>query len=116
MLVMNPLLSRIQRGIRRRFRTEPVFLVEKVETFHLENDVATMVHNRLLSGEPKGGRDGDRSVRLPHPSKAGYDVKIKGAGLNLGPVHFGRRHHSGLKAAVFDFEGRMTEDIAAGHD
>jgi hypothetical protein len=121
---MSKLLGRIRRklvsGIRRRLFSGtskvPNHRIDSVETYHLDPDVAELVRTRMLTGEPKGQLDGDRSARLPHPSKAGLDIKIKGAGLNLGPVRFGRRHHSRLRAPVFDFEGRMMEDVAAGHD
>ena len=112
---MRRLLGRIRRKLFGQ-RPEPHFTVDSVETYHLDPDVAELVRTRMLTGEPKGRLDGDRSARLPHPSKAGYDIKIKGAGLNLGQVRFGRRHRSGLKAPVFDFEGRMMEDVASGHD
>jgi hypothetical protein len=51
--------------------------------------------------------DADRSGRL---------LKIKGAGLNGGPVRFGTAHASRLRAPAFDFDGRMMEDVASGHD
>src|SRR5262245_56908988 len=60
--------------------------------------------------------DGERSVHLPHPDGGGRVLKLKGAGLSGGPVQFGVYHRTGPKAPVFDFEGRMMEDIAAGHD
>jgi hypothetical protein len=60
--------------------------------------------------------DGDRSVRIAHPDYEGLELKIKGAGYKGGPIRFGTFHDSNLKAAVFDFEGRMMEDVASGHD
>jgi len=60
--------------------------------------------------------DGNRSVHLPHPAGGGRVLKLKGAGLDGGAVEFGVYHRTGPKAPVFDFEGRMMEDVAAGHD
>lgn len=60
--------------------------------------------------------DGERSVHLPHPAGDGRVLKLKGAGLSGGPVQFGEHHATGPKAPVFDFDGRMMEDIASGHD
>jgi hypothetical protein len=60
--------------------------------------------------------DGDRSVRIAHPDYEGMDLKIKGAGFRGGPIRYGQFNRSNLRAPVFDFEGRMTEDVASGHD
>ncbi len=60
--------------------------------------------------------DGDRSVRIAHPDYEGMELKIKGAGFRGGPIGFGQLHRSNLKAPVFDFDGRMMEDVASGHD
>lgn len=60
--------------------------------------------------------DGTRSVHLPHPAGGGRVLKLKGAGLSGGAVELGVFHRTGPKAPVFDFEGRMMEDVAAGHD
>ena len=60
--------------------------------------------------------DGSRSVRLPHPQGGERQLKLKGAGFMGGPVRFGVYHRSGPKAPVFDFDGRMMEDVASGHD
>ncbi|MGH6950219.1 MAG: hypothetical protein ACREH4_05070 [Vitreimonas sp.] len=60
--------------------------------------------------------DGTRSIHLPHPDGGGRMLKLKGAGLVGGPVQFGVYHRTGPKAPVFDFDGRMMEDVAAGHD
>jgi hypothetical protein len=60
--------------------------------------------------------DGDRSVRIPHPDYEGLELKIKGAGYRGGAIVFGTLHQSNLKAPVFDFDGRMMEDVASGHD
>jgi len=60
--------------------------------------------------------DGERSIRIAHPDCDGLELKIKGAGYKGGPIRFDTLHNSNLKAPVFDFDGRMMEDIAFGHD
>jgi hypothetical protein len=60
--------------------------------------------------------DGTRSVHIPHPEGGGRVLKIKGAGFAGGPVQFGVYHHTGPKAAQFDFDGRMMDDVASGWD
>jgi hypothetical protein len=60
--------------------------------------------------------DGERSVRFAHPTRPGWLLKIKGAGLMGRGIRFGRRHRANLPAPVFDFEGRVMEDVASGHD
>lgn len=60
--------------------------------------------------------DGGRSVHLPHPAGGGRVLKVKGAGNFGGPVDFDHLHSTGPRAPVFDFEGRMMEDVASGHD
>lgn len=60
--------------------------------------------------------DGRRSVRVPHPEKPDFWLKIKGAGFQGGAIGFGKPWNSRLKAPVFDFDGRMMEDVASGHD
>lgn len=60
--------------------------------------------------------DGDRSVIIAHPENAALRLKIKGAGLKGNRLQFDRWHRSGPKAPLFDFEGRMMEDVASGHD
>ena len=112
---MRKLLGRIRRKLFGQ-RPEPHFPIDSVETYYLEADVAEAVRVRMTTGEPKGRIDGDRSAQFPHPSKPGFDIKIKGAGLYLGQIQFGRLHRSGLKMPLFDFEGRMMEDVASGHD
>jgi len=113
---MRKLLGRIRRKLFGQ-RPEPRFPIDSVETYHLEPDVAEVVRARMFTGEPKGRMDGgDRSAQFPHPGKPGFEIKIKGAGLSLGQIQFGRRHRSGLKMPLFDFEGRMMEDVASGHD
>jgi hypothetical protein len=60
--------------------------------------------------------DGTRSVHIPHPDGGGRILKIKGAGFAGGPVQFGVYHNTGPKAAQFDFDGRMMDDVASGWD
>jgi hypothetical protein len=60
--------------------------------------------------------DGERSIRIRHPDYDNLELKIKGAGYKGGPIKFGTFHQSNLKAPVFDFDGRMMEDVASGHD
>lgn len=60
--------------------------------------------------------EGKRSVLIAHPEKADFWLKIKGAGYKGGPIKFGKLYNSRLKAPVFDFDGRMMEDVASGHD
>jgi hypothetical protein len=60
--------------------------------------------------------NGDRAVHLPHPAGGGRVLKLKGAGLKGEPVRIGHLHRSGPAAPVFDFDGRMMEDVASGHD
>lgn len=64
---------------------------------------------------PPGLRlDGARSVLLPLPS--GRLLKIKGAGYLGSELRWGEFRRTGPKALRFDFEGRVAEDVAAGHD
>lgn len=65
-------------------------------------------------GSAGAALDGDRSVRLPLAS--GRWLKIKGAGLKGGPLDFTRFRETGPKALWFDFDGRVAEDVAMGHD
>lgn len=60
--------------------------------------------------------DGSRSVLVPGPSQDAPGFKIKGAGFEGGQVRLGVSHRTGPRAPIFDFEGRMMEDVAAGHD
>lgn len=50
------------------------------------------------------------------PLDSGRILKIKGAGFQGGPVDFTRLRATGPKALWFDFEGRVAEDVAMGHD
>lgn len=60
--------------------------------------------------------DGARSVHIAHPDGGGRRLKIKGAGYAGGPIQFGVHHNTGPKAALFDFDGRMMDDVASGWD
>ncbi|MBL8535924.1 MAG: hypothetical protein JNM59_00815 [Hyphomonadaceae bacterium] len=60
--------------------------------------------------------DGTRSIHLPHPDGGGRVLKVKGAGYAGGPVQFGVNHNTGPKQPVFDYEGRMMDDVASGWD
>lgn len=71
---------------------------------------------RTTDGRRLGILDGSRSVLLPHPEKRDRLLKIKGAGLLGGGIRFGRHQSTGPMAVTFDFDGRMMEDIASGHD
>jgi hypothetical protein len=88
----------------------------EVSSRHLSPAVAATVgawfRGEIEAFEPSG----DRSVVIAHPEAPGLRLKIKGAGLHGKPLGFNQRHASGLKAPRFDFDGRMMEDVAAGHD
>ncbi len=90
--------------------------IERIEIRHASEAVAERVRRWFATTERVGKLDGSRSVRLPHPEKRGFDIKIKGAGFLGGPVRFGTYLRSGPAAPVFDFDGRMMEDVASGHN
>jgi hypothetical protein len=90
--------------------------IERIEIRHASGTVAERVRRWFEITRRVGKLDGSRSVRLPHPDKSGFDIKIKGAGFRGGPIRFGRYLRSGPVAPVFDFDGRMMKDVAAGHD
>lgn len=88
---------------------------DTIRHWHLDAEAAEAVERWFGGWVPDGARlDGDRSVRLPLPS--GRRIKVKGAGLRGGPVDFTRLRATGPKALWFDFEGRVAEDVAMGHD
>jgi hypothetical protein len=60
--------------------------------------------------------DGGRSILVAHPDFPGRELKLKGAGLLGGEIGFGKVFRSNLKMPVFDFDGRMMEDVASGPD
>jgi hypothetical protein len=88
----------------------------RVTCFHASLAVEALVTEWFANYALPRRLDGLRSVRIAHPDYAGLELKIKGAGYKGGPIKFGTLHDSNLKAAVFDFDGRMMEDVASGHD
>jgi hypothetical protein len=102
--------------LRRRILPAPRPAIEAIELRGLAGDVAALVERRMRTGLPVGRLDGERSVRLPHPSKPDCEIKIKGCGFKGGPVWFGTLHRSRLRAPVFDYDGRLMADLASGHD
>jgi hypothetical protein len=90
--------------------------IDRIEIRHASGSVAERVRRWFETTRRVGKLDGSRSVRLPHPDKSGFDIKIKGAGFLGGPIRFGRHLRSGPTAPVFDFDGRMMKDVASGHD
>lgn len=111
-------VSRVLKAAKRRLNppappaTGPVAVTSR----HLSPAVAEVVSAWFRGEIDAFELSGDRSVVLAHPEATGRRLKIKGAGLDGRPLGFNRRHASGLKAPRFDFEGRMMEDVAAGHD
>lgn len=100
----------------RKVRSRSQLPPDRVETFHLTPAVAQRVRDWFGTAGIEAVPDGERSVRIAHPERPDRLLKIKGAGLNGGPIRFGTTHNSRLKAPVFDFDGRMMEDVASGHD
>lgn len=90
--------------------------VDSVELRHVDGAVAEQVRAFFAGRIPEFSTDGDRSVRFTHPFKPGVEIKIKGAGFQGGFIQFGTLHNTGPKAPVFDYDGRMMEDVASGHD
>jgi hypothetical protein len=90
--------------------------ISNIEVRHTSEAVTRRVCAWFHANKQVGVLDGSRSVRLPHPEKRGFTLKIKGAGLNGGAVRFGVFSHQGPAARVFDFDGRVMEDVASGHD
>jgi hypothetical protein len=89
--------------------------LESIDFWHVPAGLQAPVRDWYAGRLAALAVDGSRSVRLPHPGGTGM-LKLKGAGFEGGPVRFGEFHNTGPKAPVFDFEGRMMEDVAAGHD
>lgn len=87
-----------------------------VECRHMSGPVEEIVRRWFDGGIDDFTLDGERSVRFAHPTDKNRIIKIKGAGFKGGPVHFGNRMNSGLRAPVFDYEGRMMDDAASTHD
>jgi hypothetical protein len=84
--------------------------------FHASPEVEFAVAEWFASRALPHKVDGDRSIRIAHPDYEGLELKIKGAGFRGGAIMFGKLHQSNLKAPIFDFDGRMMEDVASGHD
>lgn len=87
-----------------------------LQMWHLPPDVQQHVSEWFAGRVADFRVDGSRSVLLPGGSMGAHGLKIKGAGFNGGKVRLGVAHRTGPRAPVFDFEGRMMEDVAAGHD
>jgi hypothetical protein len=90
--------------------------IDRIDFWHVPEALQVPVRAWYAGRHGAVALDGSRSVHLPHPLNAERRLKLKGAGLSGGPVQFGVYHKSGPKAPVFDYEGRMMEDVAAGHD
>lgn len=117
------LANRVGRGVRHldlRRSIEPSKPqsqnLDSIDFWHVPAAMQTPVQDWYEGRQAALAIDGGRSVHLPHPAGGGRVLKLKGAGHLGGPVKFGQFHNSGPKAPVFDFEGRMMEDVAAGHD
>lgn len=100
----------------RRTRSRAQVPPERVTTFHLDPPTRQKVVDWFSSDGIEATCDGERAVILGDPDRTGRLLKIKGAGLNGGAIRFGTPHASRLKAPAFDFDGRMMEDVASGHD
>lgn len=88
----------------------------KITIYHASAAVGDRVRAWFSKPTTLALRDGSRSIILPHPETSGLVLKIKGAGLNGGPVRFGVKHRLGPPSSIFDFDGRRVEDIASGHN
>ena len=87
-----------------------------LDTWHLSSELNSQVAEWFSQKITTFEVDGSRSVLLPGLAQGASGIKIKGAGYNGGEVRLGVAHRTGPRAPVFDFEGRMMEDVAAGHD
>lgn len=83
---------------------------------HLDPEIVTQVERWFRRDISEFTPNGDRSVSIAHPTKPDHLLKIKGAGLRGRGIRFGRRHDPDLRIPLFDFEGRMMDDHAAGYD
>jgi len=87
-----------------------------INTFHLDlrNDVT--VRDWFAGRIVNYGLNGPRSVLLTHPDDPARVVKIRGGGLNGAPVKRDGVRSTGPRHPVVDFDARMSEDVAFGHD
>ena len=90
--------------------------VPSVSIYHASESIEASVRDWFAGNITRKKLDGYRSICIPHPEKHDSWLKIKGAGFEGGPIEFGVYWKSGLIAPVFDFDGRMMEDVASGHD
>lgn len=90
--------------------------IKSIEVRHASEAVARRVRAWFEASGRVGALDGSRSIHLPHPERNGFALKIKGAGLSGGSVRFGTFSRTGPPAKIFDFDGRVMEDVASGHD
>lgn len=88
----------------------------RLETWHLPQAIRDQVADWFAGRITTGKVDGSRSVILPGAAAGARGIKIKGAGYSGGSVRLGIAHRTGPRAPVFDFEGRMMEDVSSGHD
>lgn len=88
----------------------------QVECRHLDPVAEDAVRQWFSKNISTFVTDGERSVRFAHPDDPRRLLKIKGAGFRGINIRFEKHMRSGLKAPIFDFEGRMVEDRSAGHD
>src|SRR5262245_34145570 len=90
--------------------------VDSVDLRHADGDVAACVRAYFAGELQNVTKDGTRSVRFFHPFKEGVEIKIKGAGFRGRAIKFGTWRRTGPKTVLFDYDGRMMEDVASGHD
>ncbi|MCX5578131.1 hypothetical protein [Kaistia terrae] len=90
--------------------------IKSIEVRQASDAISKRVHAWFQSDRRVGFPDGSRSIHLPHPEKSDFTLKIKGAGLNGGAVRFGVFSKTGPAAKRFDFDGRVMDDVASGHD
>ncbi len=112
-------VSRVFRAIKRRLEPPPLPAATgpvAVQSRHLSPVVEATVEAWFRGEIGAFELSGDRSVLLVHPENPELRLKIKGAGFKGEQLAFNRRHKSRLRAPRFDFDGRMAEDVAAGHD
>jgi hypothetical protein len=83
---------------------------------HLSPAVAGQVEAWFKGDISERELSGNRSVIIAHPEDPSLRLKIKGAGYKGEQLLFHRQHRSGLIQPRFDFDGRMTPDVASGHD